>query len=332
MDGGRRLLQSVNGLDPALAAPRAVFLGAPSGAIFEKAGPVKFNMSRGNFASRQRKRQNEDKARKFLDILTMRGVGLGLTLCLFMAVGAYGVGANGQYAEFVRHYGRPRDMLARAIGFGVGAVTILGQNGLDDQKILSTAGVDPRQSLMFLDAADMRARLMALPLVKNANVRKFFPNRLVIEITERQPFGLWQKDGVVSIIAGDGAPIDELRDAKFAKLPFVVGEGANLRVDEFVGLLDAAGDLREKIRAGMLVSQRRWTLKMNSGVEVMLPETDPKAAVRQLAQLERDGHVIEKDVVSLDLRIPGKLYVRLTEEAAAAREAAAKAHGRGAHT
>jgi len=70
----------------------------------------------------------------------------------------------------------------------------------------------------------MRGRLMSLPLVKNASVRKFFPNRLVIEITERQPFGLWQKDGVVKIIAADGAPIDELRDAKFANLPFVVGE------------------------------------------------------------------------------------------------------------
>jgi cell division protein FtsQ len=173
---------------------------------------------------------------------------------------------------------------------------------------------------------------MALPLVKNANVRKFFPDRLVIEITERQPFGLWQKDGSVQIIAADGAPIDQLGDAKFERLPFVVGEGANLRIEEFVGLLDAAGDLRDKIRAGMLVSQRRWTLKMNSGVEVMLPEIDPKAAVRQLAQLEQDGHVVEKDVVSLDLRIPGKLYVRLTEEAVAAREAAAKARGRGAHT
>jgi hypothetical protein len=35
-------------------------------------------------------------------------------------------------------------------------------------------------------------------------------------------------------------------------------------------------------------------------------------------------------VVSLDLRVPGKVYVRLTEEAAAAREA--KQHVKGART
>lgn len=329
MDGGRRLLRSVNGLGSALAAPRAVFLGAPSGAMFEKAGPVRFSAAKG--ASRQRKRQNDDTPHRFIRLLTLPGVGFGLALCLFAAVGGIGVSANGQYLQFIREYGHPCDIVARALGFGVDTVTISGQNGLADQQILAAAGVNPRQSLLLLDAADMRGRLMSLPLVKNASVRKFFPNRLVIEITERQPFGLWQKDGVVKIIAADGAPIDELRDAKFANLPFVVGEGANLRIDEFVDLLNEAGDLREKIRAGMLVSQRRWTLKMTSGVEVMLPEVDAKGAIRQLVQLEREGHVIEKDVVSLDLRVPGKLYVRLTEEAAASREAL-RTHGRGGHT
>ncbi len=189
--------------------------------------------------------------------------------------------------------------------------------------------MDPRQSLLFLDVAEMRQKLMALPLVKNASVRKLFPNRLVIEVTERQPYGLWQKDGAVSIVAADGAPIDVFRDAKFERLPFVVGEGANQRIDEFMGLLDAAPGLRDAIRAGILVSQRRWTLKMKSGVEVMLPEAEPKAAVALLARLEQDSHILEKDVVSLDFRVPGKIYARLTEEAAASREAALK-HGKGA--
>lgn len=329
MDGGRRLLRSVNGLEPALAAPRAVFVGAPSGAVFEKAAPIRSHAARERSSPRHRTQQNDGWRQRIVKFLGLPGLGLGLTVALFATVGGYGVSQNGQYAEFVRDYGRPRDMLARTLGFGVGAVTIAGQTELSEQQILETAGVDPRQSLLFLDVADMRRKLMALPLVKNASVRKLFPNRLVIEVTERQPYGLWQKDGVVSIVAADGAPIDVFRDAKFERLPFVVGEGANQRIDEFMGLLDAAGDMRDKIRAGMLVSQRRWTLKMKSGVEVMLPQVDPRDAVARLARLEQDGHILEKDIVSLDLRVPGKVYVRLTEEAAAAREAALK-HGKGA--
>jgi cell division protein FtsQ len=69
---------------------------------------------------------------------------------------------------------------------------------------------------------------------------------------------------------------------------------------------------------------------MTSGVEVLLPETNARGAVEMLARLERERNILEKDVVSLDLRVPGKIYVRLTEEAAEARDA--KIHGKGART
>ena len=330
MDGGRRLLRSVKGLDPAFASPRAAFAGASAGPGFAGAAPLKFHARTETKPSRRRVRQHGGAWRKIIDFLRLPGLELVLTIVFLACVGLYATKLNGQYAAFVRENGYPRDMIARSLGFGVDAVTIAGQIELAETQILDVAGVSPRQSLLFLDVDEMRKRLLALPLVKNVSVRKLYPGRLVIEVTERQPYGLWQKDGAVSIIAADGAPIDSLRDERFAKLPFVVGEGANLRIDEFLGLLNAAGDMREKIRAGILVSQRRWTLKMTSGVEVLLPDVDPKAVVERLARLEQDFRVLEKDVVSLDLRVPGKVYVRLTEEAAAAREA--KQHVKGART
>ena len=348
MDGARRLLRSVNGLDQALAPPRAAFAGAP-GRLPAKVLPfakdssapprASYPASSNPFAApsgakvfaerekarpqaRDRSPQRNDWRLKLARALRFPGVGFALTLALFGGVGLYGSMLNGSYANFIEQNGRPRDIAARMLGFGVDAVTLSGQIELSEAELLQKAGVDARQSLMFLDVDDVRRRLMTIPLVKNANVRKLFPSRLVIEVREREPYALWQKDGSVSIIAADGAAIDSLRDEKFTRLPFVVGDGANLRIDEFLALLDAAGDLRPKIRAGILISQRRWTLKMTSGVEVMLPENNAKAALAQLVKLENESHILEKDVVSLDFRTPGRMYARLTEEAAAAREAA----------
>ena len=45
--------------------------------------------------------------------------------------------------------------------------------------------------------------------------------------------------------------IDELRDARLGDLPFVVGDGANERLPEFLALLDAAEELKPKIVAGV---------------------------------------------------------------------------------
>ena len=334
MDGGRRLLRSVNGLETALAAAHPVFAAALANRAFS-ASSVHHAASRGRIAPKnwlgQRHRQGDNWRRSLVEFLRLPGLSLGLGLLFIGSVGFHGAKVGGQYDAFVREYGQPRDLIARTLGFGLNSVTVAGQIELRDKQILDIAGVNARQSLPFLDVDDIRSKLLAVPLVKNVTVRKLFPGRLVIEIVERQPYGLWQRDGVISIVAADGAPIDVFHDEKFASLPFVVGEGANLRIAEFLGLLAAAGDLRPKIRAGILVSQRRWTLKMASGVEVMLPEADPKAAVEKLARLEQDRGILEKDVVSLDLRVPGKLYVRLTEEAAAAREAS-KTHAKGTHT
>ncbi len=332
MDGGRRLLRPVDGLDPALASSRAGLAGAAAGPFqgfsFFHARAAGRAKAAPRPAPRRKPRRHEESG-ALATFLRLPGLGSVLAIGLLAGAGVLGAVANGQYAAFVDDYGAPSDIVARALGFGIDSVTIAGQHEVTEKQILAIAGVDSKQSLLFLDAGALRDRLLALPLIKNASVRKFFPGRLVIDVTERKPYGLWQKDGAVSIVAADGAPIDKLNNPKFESLPFVVGDGANERIGEYVALLDGAGDLRGKIRAGVLVSRRRWNLKMTSGVDVLLPEANPQQAVAILARLEAESGLIEKAVVALDLRVPGKLYVRLTEEAAAAR--AAQSHAKGAH-
>jgi cell division protein FtsQ len=312
-----------------LAQP-PVFAGAPatvqapafSGAsVRQPAAPA------SRIFPRARQRQRSDWRATLARYCALPGLGTVLSLAFLACVGLYGAQRGGQYDAFVRANGAPADIVARALGFGLDTVTITGQIELSETRILTGAGVTGLQSLPFLDAGAVRERLMAMPLVKNAQVRKLLPNKLIIVITERTPHAVWQKDGVIRIVAADGAPIDEFQEERHAHLPFVVGDDANLRIDEYLALLEAAGDLREKVRAGILVSKRRWTLAMTNGVEVMLPETGAAGALRQLARLQAESHILDKDIVSLDLRAPGRLFVRLTEEAAAARAAAAPRKG-----
>jgi cell division protein FtsQ len=255
-----------------------------------------------------------------------RGVGIALTAGLLLGAALFGAVRGGEYEAFVAGEGSLRDYVARALGFDIAIVTISGQSDLGEAEILAEAGINPKSSLLFLDAAAARARLEAKPLVKSASVRKLYPDHLVIDLVERTPYALWQKDGQVAIVAADGAPIADMRDQRWAGLPFVVGEGANERLAQFMALREAAGELGPRIRAGVLVAGRRWNLKMTSGVDVLLPEIDPEAAVARLVRLQRESRVLDRDVLSLDLRIEGRMFVRLTEEAAAARAAA---HPRG---
>ncbi|MBV9636789.1 MAG: FtsQ-type POTRA domain-containing protein [Methylobacteriaceae bacterium] len=316
MDGGGRLLRSLSAvvpdMMPGFAPPRLAVAGAlvavPARALAEPLRPA-------------RRRTRHGLGGRLLGVLSRRPrlVGNLLAATLFASVGAYGAVCSGEYAAFVEANGTLPDLIARSVGFSIAAVTISGLNELSETQVLAAAGITPKSSLAFLDAADIRRRLKALPLVRDASVTKLYPDRLLVAITERQPYALWQKDGQVAIIGSDGQVIDERHDERHDGLPFVAGENANAHVAEYVKLLAAADDLQPKIRAGALIAERRWNLVMTSGVIVKLPEIDPATALAGLARLERTAHILEKDIVSLDLRVPGRVVARLTEEAASNR-------------
>jgi cell division protein FtsQ len=308
MDGGRRILRSIGEAFAAGAPARPAYAG---GAV--PAARV--------LLARERTRAGLAAWTAALGRPAPRGLGLAFVIAVTLSAAVFGVVRGGEYAAFVASQGSVGDFLARSLGFGISIVTISGQAELSEQEILADAGISPKNSLLFLDVAEARARLEAIPLIKQASVRKLYPDHLVIDLVERAPYALWQKDGQVNIVAADGAVIDQMRDQRFASLPFVVGEGANERLPEFTALMATAGELGPKIRAGVLVADRRWNLKMTSGVDVMLPEVNPQAALATLIRLQRESRVLDRDVISLDLRVEGRMYARLTEEAAAARPA-----------
>ncbi len=248
-----------------------------------------------------------------------RGVGSIAALGFLATMAVLGSQAGGQFDEFRRIHGGFGDIAARFMGFPIRSVDVSGVRELTKEEIVMASGMTPAGSLLFLDVAAVRAGVKALPLVAEATVRKLYPDRVDIHVVEREAFALWQHDGAVKVVSADGTIIDTLRDRRYLKLPHVVGAGARLRVREYAGILDGVPELKGQIRAGVLVSERRWTLKLANGVDVKLPEEEPVEALRRLARLDKEAQVLSKDIIAIDLRVPGRVAFRLTEEAAAAR-------------
>jgi cell division protein FtsQ len=243
---------------------------------------------------------------------------VALTLLVLLGAALLGAERGGQLDGVAAEAGRAGDWVACSLGLGMAVVTVSGASHMSEARILAIAGIDASRSLPFFDVAEAKARLEADPLVKQASVRKLYPNQVVIDIVERAPYAVWQKDGDVSAIAADGATIDEVADDRYAGLPFVVGDGANGRAREYVALLDAMDELRPRVEAGVLVDQRRWNLRLKSGLDVKLPEDNPQGAIAELLALQRQSRILDKDALALDFRVPGRVFVRLSEDAAAA--------------
>jgi len=249
-----------------------------------------------------------------------RRIGLVATLAILFGSLGFGIVRGGHVEEFTTALSDTRNALANTAGFRITTVGINGRKQLSQDEVLAIGGVNGRSSLLFLDADTVRAKLKANPWIADATILKLYPGRLQIDIVERTAFALWQQDGRLSVIASDGAVLEPYVSRRFLSLPLVVGKGADTRAHDFLALLDRYPQVRSVTKAAIFVGERRWNLRLKDGLDVRLPENDVGNALAALSKLDKDEKLFSRDIVAVDMRLPDRLIVQLSEDAGKARD------------
>src|SRR3954470_4321777 len=247
---------------------------------------------------------------------------IGFTATIMMLLGSAGLGIvkGGHLEQVTTGLSDTRNALANSVGFRITAVAINGRRQLSQDEVLATGGVNGRSSLLFLDAATLREKLKANPWIADATVLKFYPGQLQIDIVERTAFALWQQGGRLSVISEDGVVLEPYVSRRFVSLPLVVGKGAETRARDFLALLARYPQVRSVTKAAVFVGERRWNLRLKDGLDIRLPESDIDNALAALSKMDKDDRLFSRDIVSVDMRLPDRLTVQLSEDAAKARE------------
>ena len=254
-----------------------------------------------------------------------RRVGISLTVILLAGATGLGIVKGGHLQDFIAAVSDARNALANSAGFRITSVAINGRKQLSQDEILAVGGISGRSSLLFLAADSVRDKLKANPGIAEATVLKLYPGQLQIDITERKAFALWQEAGRLSVIADDGAVLEPYVSRPFLMLPLVVGKGADTQARDFLALLARYPQVQSVTKAAIFVGERRWNLRLKDGIDIRLPEQDVGNALAALTKLDKDEKLFSKDIVAVDMRLPDRLVVQLSDDAAKAREEAFKA-------
>lgn len=236
-----------------------------------------------------------------------RAIAYGLAGVALLAGGAALVRA----VQPARSVSLLRDWIAAGTSLPVRSIVVEGRSLTPEPRLREALGVSKGDKLLNVSLDAARARIERLTWVQHATLERRLPGTLVVQITERHPFALWQNGGKFVLIDRAGQVVAEADPAKdAAALPLVVGAGAPERAAALLDQLAALPALRARVAAAVRVGERRWNLRLNNGADVLLPEGAEAPAMARLMELHSAQALLDRPVQALDLRLPDRLVVR----------------------
>jgi cell division protein FtsQ len=209
-------------------------------------------------------------------------------------------------------------------GLVVTNIEVAGRETTDVSTILAALAADRGTPILAVSPNRARQQLEALPWVRSAAIERRLPGTLYVRLVERHPLAVWQHAGKQELIDRDGTVIAVTDLSRFVKLPTVVGEDAAPHAAKLLAMLAREPELAARVTAAIRVDARRWNLRIDNTIDVMLPEEDAAEAWVRLAALERANNLLKRDVQTVDMRLPDRLVLRAVTPAPAKEAAPAR--------
>ncbi len=199
-----------------------------------------------------------------------------------------------------------------ALGMKIDTIGIEGNSHTDREAILAALNARRGAPLLGLNLKESKTQLEQLPWISKATIERRLPDRLYVAVTERTPAALWQHEGRFDLVDIDGVVIANADATQYPSLPHVIGVDAPRHVQELMSVLMRQPDLAAKILVATRLGGRRWDLRFDSGIDIHLPAQGVAEAWDRLAQMQEQNHILDRDVMGIDLRLPGRVVIKLT--------------------
>lgn len=171
-------------------------------------------------------------------------------------------------------------------------------------------------SSFHLDLDALRRTVAGLDAVARAEVRVKPGGILQVEVTERVPAAILQRDGWLDLVDDTGHRVATLTDRTLRPdLAVLAGTGAEAAVPEALALIAAAGPMRDRLRGLVRVGERRWDVVLDRDQRILLPADGAVRALERTVALDEATDLLGRDVQLVDLRNAARPTLRLSPAA-----------------
>jgi cell division protein FtsQ len=205
---------------------------------------------------------------------------------------------------------RLQKAFARNIDLRVQEVVINGRANTPEPQLRAALGVSVGDPILGFSVSGARDRIEGLSWVQHVAVERRLPGTVFVDLVERRPFAIWQKDRKFLLVDRNGEIVTNEAIEQFSTLPLIVGAGAPPHAAELLDALTKVPDIADRMAAAIRVGDRRWNLQLKNGIIVMLPEEHQDLALAKLHELEQGQALLDRPLLYVDLRLPDRLTVR----------------------
>jgi cell division protein FtsQ len=245
-----------------------------------------------------------------------RAITVQLPALAFAGVAAALASDPQTHAVVAARWADVRETLTARPEFAIRRIVVEGASPMVDAEVRAALTDALGASALNIDAAAVRRRVESLGWVESARVTLEAPEALRVAIVERHAAAVWRIDGEPVLIDARGATIEPaFSRADHPDLPLVAGPGAERAVAEALAILNVAGPLAPRIRGLVRVGERRWDVALDRGMTLMLPAAGAVVAMAEAARLQTREGLFDRDIVAVDLRLPDRPTLRLSEGA-----------------
>lgn len=200
-----------------------------------------------------------------------------------------------------------------ALDLRVAGMHIAGAEMTGTRPIGEALAIEPGASILSLDLDAARARIAALPWVKQVEIQRRLPGRLHIRVVERTPVARLRRTDRVSLIDTGGVEIDTnvRKDRRFAHLPILSGDRAADAAPALMTLLARHPKYGRRVIAAHYQGRRRWDVKFDTGVVLMLPEKHAAESWDRFVLYAARYGLLSRRARYIDMRLHDRMVIRL---------------------
>ena len=164
-----------------------------------------------------------------------------------------------------------------------------------------------KENIFFIKRKDIEEPLKEIDFLKKIEVKKKYPNTIIIKIFETKPVAILFKNKVKYIIDSSSNLISFKDDINFNRLPSIFGEEAENNFIHFLNQLKKNNFPNKQIKNFYYFQIGRWDLQLLNNKIIKFPHNNTDDAI--IKSIELLDHKDFKNYNIIDLRVDGKIIV-----------------------